>query len=119
MDCIIKNAFGDYITSLYQYDKNQTINIVLKPENKFTILSELTNGPDIEVHFWTKNSKRAKSVTGSLSGNTVTVAIPNAMLEEGKDINLFVIFVRGNVENTVASATIPVIPRIEKEDIIP
>lgn len=55
----------------------------------------------------------------TLNKNTITVNIPNALLREGSDINLFVFLKRGNVENTIAKSTIQVKQRIEKEDITP
>ena len=55
----------------------------------------------------------------TLDKNTITVNIPNALLIEGSDINLFVFLKRGNVENTIAKSTIQVKQRIEKEDITP
>lgn len=55
----------------------------------------------------------------TLDKNTITANIPNALLREGSDINLFVFLKRGNVENTIAKSTIQVKQRIEKEDITP
>lgn len=118
MDCIIKKITGEKLEYLYQWDKNQEIIIVLKPENKFTVLSEIEN-VEIEIHFWTKNSKKAKIATSTLTRNTIKTKIPNDLLKEGNDINLFVFLKRGNIENTIAKNTITVIKRIEKEDITP
>ena len=117
MDYIIKNPFDEEIESLYQWDKNQTINIILKPENKFKVLSEITK--NIEVHFYNSKSKLATVVNGELDRNTITVMIPNELLEEGLDISFYVYMIKEEVENTIASGKINVIQRIEKEGTTP
>lgn len=117
MDYIIKNPFDEEIENLYQWDKNQTIDIILKPGNKFKNISEVAD--QIEVHFYNTKSKKATVVSGELNKNTITVMIPNELLQEGLDISFYVYMIKEDVENTIASGEINVIERIEKEDIIP
>ena len=117
MDYIIKNPFDKEIEYLYQWDKNQTINIILKPEDKFINISEIVER--VEIHFYNTKSKKATVVSGELNKNTITVMIPNELLQEGLDISFYVYVIKEDVENTIASGVINVIERIEKEDIIP
>ena len=76
------------------------------------IMSEIAE--DIQIHFYTSNSKNLFIVNGDLDRNTITVMIPNELLEEGLDIHFYVYMVNGesNEENTIASGVIPVKPRI-------
>ena len=89
----------------------------MKPENKFKVLSEITK--NIEVHFYNSKSKLATVVNGELDRNTITVMIPNELLEEGLDISFYVYMIKEEVENTIASGKINVIQRIEKEGTTP
>lgn len=113
MDCMIKTSFDYELQYLYQYDKYQTIKIVLKPDNKMWIMSEIAE--DIQIHFYTSNSKNATIVGGEFDRNTITVMIPNELLEEGLDIHFYVYMVNGesHEENTIASGVIPVKSRID------
>lgn len=113
MNCIVKDTFGIQIKELYQWDKNQVITVTMLPRNKFVNLQ--TTWDYVEVHFWNTNSKTATVVGGTFDRNSVTVKIPDSFLDEGLDIQLYVYVTKDTTSNTIASAAIPVVKRIEKE----
>ncbi len=120
MDCIVKTSFGYKLKHLYQYDKNQEIKIVLKPDNKFLVAADIFES--VDVHFYNSKSKKAIVIDGELARNTITAKIPDDILAEGLDIHFYVYkTTEAGAENTIASGTIPVVPRIdfEKEEVNP
>ena len=116
MDYIIKTTSGLTLKNLYQWDKNQKIQIIMKPDNKFFALADIN--PTVEIHFYTSKSKTATIASGELDKNTITTMIPNELLEEGLDISFYIYVIvdteNSGPENTIASGNIPVISRIEK-----
>lgn len=113
MDFIIKNSQDEYLEKLYQYDKNQGISIILKPEDKFFVLE--STGADIYVDFYNSKSEVATPVAGVVERNKITVMIPNEFLQESLNIGFMLYADKDGVCNTIAEGKIPVTERIARE----
>ena len=97
---------GNVLKSLYQWDNNQTLTV------------QGLDMPPIPVfHFCNRLSKLALVVNPTVSGNAVTVNIPNILLQMAEPI---IAYVYQDTENdgyrTMHAIHIPVIPRPKPDD---
>lgn len=99
-------AYNNYITdSLYQWDINQSLNISGL---------NLTTAP--EVHFANANMERAIVRPSVLNDGTVTVLIPNSLLQEALPIKAYVGIYEGDAFKVIESIKIPVIAKERPTD---
>ena len=99
-------AYGSYVTdSLYQWDINQTLNIVGL---------NLTTAP--EVHFANANMERAIVRQSTRNKDTITVIIPNSLLQEPLPIKAYIGVYEGETFKVIESIKIPVIPKERPTD---
>lgn len=105
-DCTIMDTKGNKIRYLTQWDANQKI-IVELPQN-------ISIAP--EVHFCNKHSRKALIVQSTLSGNKITVDVPNILLEEPYVIYVYIYLIDDNSGKTVKSTVIPVRKRAKPDD---
>lgn len=104
---ICYNSNNEELTSLYQWDSNQTIRI-----------SGVSYIDTPMLHFCNKQSKTALVVTPDISDGNLIAAIPNVLLQV-PDTILVYLFADGddNGSRTVTCVTrIPVIPRPRPSD---
>ena len=100
-DVICKDADGNIITHLTQWDMGQSL--VIKDTG-------LTVAPFF--HFYNQNSTEALVVTSTLENDTITVAVPNILLQEGMPIIACLYSYSSNTSGkTLATVKIPVRPR--------
>lgn len=101
-------AYSSYVTeSLYQWDINQRLNI--------TGL-ELTTAP--EVHFANANMERAIVRESTISNGTITVTIPNSLLQAPLPIMAYIGIYEGETFKVIESVKIPVIPKQKPTDYV-
>ena len=99
------NTDNQELTHLTQWDVNQKI-----------IIKYITLGSTPEVHFSNANSKHALVTEATYSANTLTVEVPNILLQEGLTISLYVYELgTGNSAKTTHIIKIPVIPRAKPD----
>lgn len=102
------NAYSSYVTdSLYQWDINQKLNI--------TGLN-LTTAP--EVHFANANMERAIVRESVLNKGTITVDIPNSLLQAPLPITAYIGIYEGETFKIIESVKIPVIPKQKPTDYV-
>lgn len=100
------DTYGNVITNLTQWDIDQSLTI---------IESGLTTAP--EFHFCNKNSKEALVVPSTLSNGTITVKIPNILLQESTTIIAYIYAYTSTTSGkTLATIRIPVRPRPQPSD---
>lgn len=107
------DAKEEVITNFTQWDTDQTIKI----KNV-----ELESAP--LVHFCNKNSKEALVVKSTLVAQTLTVTVPNIILQEGIPLFVYLYYYSASTAHpsektsgrTVAMAKIPVRPRPRPSD---
>lgn len=101
-------AYNNYVTeSVYQWDINQTLNI--------TGLS-LASAP--EVHFANANMERAIVRQSVINKGTISVTIPNSILQEPLPIKAYVGIYEGETFKIIESIKIPVIPKARPTDYV-
>lgn len=99
-------AYNSYVTdSLYQWDINQKLNIVGL---------NLTEAP--EVHFANANMERAIVRQSTINKDTITVAIPNSLLQEPLLIKAYIGVYEGETFKIIETVKIPVIPKERPTD---
>ena len=100
------NAYSSYVTdSLYQWDINQ----------KLTITGlDLTTAP--EVHFANANMERAVVRQSTIDRGTITVDIPNSLLQAPLLITAYIGIYEGETFKIIESVKIPVIPKPQPTD---
>ena len=99
-------AYGSYVTdSLYQWDKNRTLSV-----------TGITVSVSPEVHFTNAILGKAIVKQGTLSGGTITVDIPNSLLQEALSIRAYIGVYEGSTFKTLEVVEIPVIRRARPED---
>lgn len=105
------NFVNDYKTvttsPLTQWDYGQELQI-----------SGLTLPTAVQIHYATKNSQAATRFVAYQQGEYWVAKIPNALLEEGVDINAYIYTTDTDEGQTVKHIIIPVIPRLKPEDFI-
>lgn len=100
------NAYNAYVTdSLYQWDINQVLTVSGL---------NLTVAP--EVHFSNANMERAIVRQAKLNNGSVTVDIPNSVLQDPLPIYAHIGIYEGSTFKVVEYAIIPVIPRMRPAD---
>lgn len=105
-DITCLDSYGEVITNLTQWDVNQSLTI----KN-----TGLTSAP--LFHFCNKNSKEALVVKSTLEDNTITVKIPNILLQEGIPIIVYLYAYSSLTSGkTLATVKIPVRPRPKPSD---
>lgn len=104
------DSISEYSTeNLFQWDNNQLLKI---------------SGVSFEVapvvHFANKKSDKALVVQSTLNtvDSTLTVNIPNTLLEEKYDIIAYIYKYDGDSGQTIVIIHIPVTPRIQPDDYI-
>ena len=105
-DITCLDSYGEVVTNFTQWDTDQSLTI------KNTGLSSAPL-----FHFCNKNSKEALVVKSTLEGQTITVKVPNILLQEG--IPMFVyLYAYSSLTSgkTLATAKIPVRPRPRPSD---
>ena len=99
-------AYNSYVTdSLYQWDINQKLNIVGL---------NLESAP--EVHFANANMERAIVRQATINKDTITVSIPNSILQEPLPIKAYIGIYEGETFKIIESIRIPVIPKERPTD---
>lgn len=100
------NAYNSYVTdSLYQWDINQKLNI--------TGL-ELSTPP--EIHFANANMERAIVRESVINNGTISVDIPNSILQAPLPIMAYIGVYEGETFKVIESIKIPVIPKPQPTD---
>lgn len=101
-------AYNSYVTdSLYQWDINQTLNIVGL---------NLTEAP--EVHFANANMERAIVRQATINNGAITVTIPNSLLQEPLPIKAYIGIYEGETFKVIEFIKIPVIPKERPTDYV-
>lgn len=101
-------AYGSYVTdSLYQWDKNQQLNIVGL---------NLASAP--EVHFANANMDRAIVRQSKLENDVISVTIPNSLLQVALPIKAYVGVYEGETFKIIESLKIPVIAKERPTDYV-
>ena len=96
------DEYGDVVTSLYQWDYNQTLYI---EDHGFTTPPQF--------HFCNQNSDKALLVPSKIDDNNVmTVSIPNILLTEPYNIMAYVYLSDDDSGKTVEIINLPVRPRL-------
>lgn len=99
-------AYNSYVTdSLYQWDMNQKLNI---------IGLDLTEAP--EVHFANANMERAIVRPATINKDTITVDIPNSILQEPLPIKAYIGIYEDKTFKIIETVKIPVIPKERPTD---
>lgn len=105
-DVTCLDAYGNVVTNLTQWDTDQSLIITD---------SGLVAAP--EFHFCNKNSKEALVVPSTIADGTITVKIPNILLQEGTTIIAYIYAYTSTTSGkTLATIRIPVRPRPEPSD---
>lgn len=100
------NAYNSYVTdSLYQWDINQVLNI---------IGLNLKSAP--EIHFCNANMDRAIVRRSRLINGTITVNIPNSLLQEAFTIKAYIGIYESETFKVIETVEIPVIGRARPYD---
>lgn len=101
-------AYGSYVTdSLYQWDKNQTLNI--------TGLS-LTDAP--EIHYANANMEKAIVRQSVINKGVITADIPNTLLQEPFTVTAYVGVYEGETFKVIEKINIPLIPKPRPMDYV-
>lgn len=107
MTAVFKDANGIKKNFLWQYDKGQTL-----------ILENLEYDVSPEVHFATSSSKEALIAVGSYNGGTLSVLVPDPLLEEARKITVYLYLNESLTGETVKTLDIFVRPRKKPNDYI-
>lgn len=105
-DVTCLDAYGNIVTNLTQWDTDQSL--IIKE-------SGLVAAP--VFHFCNKNSKEALVVPSTIADGTITVKIPNTLLQEGTTIIAYLYaYTSVTSGKTLATIRIPVRPRQKPAD---
>ena len=99
-------SYGSYVTdSLHQWDLNQVLEV-----------SGLNLATAPEVHFSNANTDRAIVRQATMKNHTISVDIPNSLLQDPLRIYAHIGIYEGNTFKVVELVEIPVIPRKRPAD---
>ena len=107
MAIVCYGTLGNRVTRFYQWDINQKL-----------VISGVETSPVPVFQFSNDVCGGSISVSPTVSGSSLIVDVPNALLEEAKPLLVFIFRNVGGAGNTIGSIRIPVRPRVAPDDTI-